>query len=374
MDSDGAARLDNKVRCIRNIQITKQDLEPLLESKSLPVPGTTINAYGAILQDRSGFPTQDYCIFSSWLPMLVFSANTTAQSHEESFDDHMGIIGGPPAIQRRPRWAIPLCGGEPAHWVLGWVDFSAHQYGIFDSIPELRSLAWAETLLLRTCNAILRYASMALPEWKSDGWRCTTIAPQLQEQQRDAWSCGIFVLLAMHQFVDLQSEMYCHGNSVLPGVKKGVLKLLTELPIYVPRKRRALHPDSHDEDTTHDGIGDITSLGKRPHVAEAESSPESSLRGQPMAAKRSKHVIVVTEAEDSHSEYDTGDETKGNSSHSAATASKPRASKLSVTQRRERLEAEEWTLSVEPHRVKCRACMNWYTLHVEEGGWPLCIG
>lgn len=32
------------------------------------------------------------------------------------------------------RWAFPLCGGSPSHWVLGWVDWSAHEIGFFDSL------------------------------------------------------------------------------------------------------------------------------------------------------------------------------------------------------------------------------------------------
>lgn len=41
------------------------------------------------------------------------------------------------------RWVFPLCGGKPLHWVLGWVDFGTHEIGLFDSIPELASHAWA---------------------------------------------------------------------------------------------------------------------------------------------------------------------------------------------------------------------------------------
>ena len=34
-------------------------------------------------------------------------------------------------------WAIPLCGGGPAHWVLGFVDTTMKEVGIIDSAPEL---------------------------------------------------------------------------------------------------------------------------------------------------------------------------------------------------------------------------------------------
>ena len=64
--------LDSHIRVIRAIQFASQDLEPLLPEKKQKVPGTTINACGALLQDcaPAGNPP-DYCIFSSWVPAIV---------------------------------------------------------------------------------------------------------------------------------------------------------------------------------------------------------------------------------------------------------------------------------------------------------------
>lgn len=41
------------------------------------------------------------------------------------------------------RWVIPLCGGSPAHWVLGFIDTTMKEVGIIDSAPELDSATWA---------------------------------------------------------------------------------------------------------------------------------------------------------------------------------------------------------------------------------------
>ena len=43
----------------------------------------------------------------------------------------------------RTRWIIPLCGGKPLHWVMGWANFSTQELGIFDSLPEIHSETWA---------------------------------------------------------------------------------------------------------------------------------------------------------------------------------------------------------------------------------------
>jgi len=43
----------------------------------------------------------------------------------------------------RSRWIIPLCGGLPKHWVLGWVDFKLKKIAIFDSLPACKSERWA---------------------------------------------------------------------------------------------------------------------------------------------------------------------------------------------------------------------------------------
>jgi hypothetical protein len=58
-------------RKIRNFEITASDLLPLFLDKK-KIPGSTINAYGAILQQKAEEQEiGDWCIFSSWLGPLV---------------------------------------------------------------------------------------------------------------------------------------------------------------------------------------------------------------------------------------------------------------------------------------------------------------
>jgi hypothetical protein len=68
-----SAVLDSHTRSIQNIQIVHQDLFPLVaeSNKDLQLPSTTINAFGASIQDlftiNSLDEGADFCIFSSWL-------------------------------------------------------------------------------------------------------------------------------------------------------------------------------------------------------------------------------------------------------------------------------------------------------------------
>lgn len=54
-------------------------------------------------------------------------------------------------VLRKDRWAIPLCGGSPLHWVLGFVDHRLHQIGLYDSIPEIDSQEWAQPVSQPDC-------------------------------------------------------------------------------------------------------------------------------------------------------------------------------------------------------------------------------
>ena len=62
--------IDGHLRQIRNIQVCRADLEPLLPQVKKKLPSTTINAFGAYLQhalNEAAETTTDPIIFSSWL-------------------------------------------------------------------------------------------------------------------------------------------------------------------------------------------------------------------------------------------------------------------------------------------------------------------
>ena len=66
--------LDGLVHQIRNIQISSQDLSPLLLNQKKKLPSTTINTFGTYLQgtmDADESYTNKPAIFSSWLGPLA---------------------------------------------------------------------------------------------------------------------------------------------------------------------------------------------------------------------------------------------------------------------------------------------------------------
>jgi hypothetical protein len=69
MEIDIPDNLHLQVRKIRNIEVWRSDLLPLMMERT-KIPSTAINAYGASLQQSAG-PDADFVIFSSWFPALA---------------------------------------------------------------------------------------------------------------------------------------------------------------------------------------------------------------------------------------------------------------------------------------------------------------
>jgi len=88
--------LDGNIRQIRNIQVSWADLEPLLPEMKKKLPSTTINAYGAYLQqvlDAAPNDSTDPIIFSSWLGPIA-SGKIRDGGIEGSFEQHvMAAVG-----------------------------------------------------------------------------------------------------------------------------------------------------------------------------------------------------------------------------------------------------------------------------------------
>ena len=66
--------------------------------------------------------------------------------HWDSCLNISSMQGGPGVILSKTRWAIPLCGGNPQHWMFGWANFTTQQLGIYDSHSSTTTRSWAEPL------------------------------------------------------------------------------------------------------------------------------------------------------------------------------------------------------------------------------------
>jgi hypothetical protein len=82
------AEIRSGIRKIRNIEICSDDLLPLIEEKA-KIPGTTINAFGAILQQKADeHGMGDWCIFTSLLGPLVMG-EVGPKGAQGSVEDHI---------------------------------------------------------------------------------------------------------------------------------------------------------------------------------------------------------------------------------------------------------------------------------------------
>jgi len=78
--------LCRQVRLVRNIELHYTDLLPLIEP-GRKIPGSTLNAYGAIIQD-TGTNSGDLLVLSSWIPALA-SGTTKPYYAEGTIEDHV---------------------------------------------------------------------------------------------------------------------------------------------------------------------------------------------------------------------------------------------------------------------------------------------
>ncbi|KAJ8580681.1 hypothetical protein M405DRAFT_869302 [Rhizopogon salebrosus TDB-379] len=188
-------------RQVRGVEIVDADLG-CLRNVGLEVNGTVLNAYASLTSDQESLTQAGCVILSSLVPHWIrgSSCGINLESYVTSGTSKSQMLAA-------RVWAFPLCGGEPAHWILGWVDWSAHEMGFFDSLDTY--LPWAKE--------DLRDAAAGLEHWlkyqtdpdvgklrsRFKGWKQTYHCPPLRQTQQDHWSCGLFVMMAMSGLADL---------------------------------------------------------------------------------------------------------------------------------------------------------------------------
>ncbi|KAI1782137.1 hypothetical protein LXA43DRAFT_977717 [Ganoderma leucocontextum] len=301
---------DTQMRRIRNIDLCSQELSPLLPAQTLKLPGATLNAYGALLQDaafHSG--TQDFCFFSSWIPAMA-SGEMREGGYKGTIDGHVLVTcdNDKEKAETWPRWAIPLIGGDPSHWVLGWLDLESGIYGIVDSLPELKSHLWATPLFQAAIHRIATSLDMALPPWEKLTF--TIHSPSEEDCQIDSWSCGLFVMIAMQAFADRWSRPLL-GESAKEHVRAGALDALLNLPA----DPATINPVN------------AAQVSEKDTVTPVESDDDEQTPRKPC-----KHPCQ-------------------------------RRARTSASERQQTLEEDEFTLTVEPNRVRCGGCCGWVKLH-----------
>ncbi|KAH7903097.1 hypothetical protein BJ138DRAFT_1120733 [Hygrophoropsis aurantiaca] len=188
-----------------------------------------MNAFGAALQEEED---GDYLVLSSYLGIIVSKNHITDRGYG-TLEGHLMAActsGTPYEILTRPRWIIPLCGGNPLHWVLGWVDLGRKEIGIFDSLPQLHSESWAQPLLCDIINAIFRSQSVEEIPSKISPWNKVLASPPPLQRQMDAWSCGLFTMMAMQAYA-LRHSFDLVGHDQKDAIRQKAFKMLINLPV-----------------------------------------------------------------------------------------------------------------------------------------------
>ncbi|KAJ7724790.1 hypothetical protein B0H16DRAFT_1698555 [Mycena metata] len=103
-----------------------------------------INVVSALLQRVSEMDgTGDFAVFSTWLSPLL-SKKVQQGTFYGTIKGHIDDAGEREMLLAKARWLFPLYWAAARHWLLGWVDLTAREIHIFDSMPELQSYMWAE--------------------------------------------------------------------------------------------------------------------------------------------------------------------------------------------------------------------------------------
>ncbi|KAG6895347.1 hypothetical protein C0992_001720 [Termitomyces sp. T32_za158] len=197
-------------RKIRNIEFNYLDVSAIVEDEK-KIPGTVINVFGAVLQQRTEAVADDmpWCIFSTWLGDL---------------------------IQERA---------------------SARAVGTFEEHVQM-------ALLLRIVDEIRRCLKAEPIKW-GQGWKRENLSPIPLECQFDNWSCGLFVMMAIMAVTE-QWNWDKVSNSRKNTIRHIALEALISVEKVSRRKKRAA------QETPDNGLNKIEVVDKMLDVKDNEDS------------------------------------------------------------------------------------------------------
>ncbi|KAJ7082107.1 hypothetical protein C8R44DRAFT_992225 [Mycena epipterygia] len=323
--SELQAALKSSRHEIRGMQLARDDVECLRDGAKLKVPSTVINAVGALLQILGkGDSPGDFAVFSTWLSPLI------------SRKVPQGTIYGTIASQ-----IAHACDDDPPHWVLGWVDRSASELHIFDSVPELQSYMWAEPVLVELAETV--FTTLGQLSMNLEPWPVFKHSPPELQRQMNGYACGFFVIHAMC--------VVGNGQPISAVINDATEKIRNDTLDTILANLSLLRPavPSNDVEMTapkenppnRDNIPIILTtiaVSVPSEVAEFETNLD-------LPSKRRLE------------EVDPQPQTKKKTKSTG---------KMKLTQGEERatlLSANPHISHVEPHRVRCAACSNWVKLH-----------
>ncbi|KAG2362878.1 hypothetical protein BDR07DRAFT_1376169 [Suillus spraguei] len=207
-------------RNIGGIKVIDSDLD-CLRYPNEQINSATMNAYTNLVPNKDHSLIKAGCvIISSLVPRLIHGSTSCSTTLETIVSE----------ITKKKMlafkcWAFPLYGEDSSHWVLGWVDWSRHEIGLFDSLGKYPN--WARKDVQHAAAGLEYWLKHeAYPEIESleqrfKDWRIHHHSPRNGQRQKDGWSSGIFVMMAMNGLSDLDF-------SCVHQRKSSFYKLLTE--------------------------------------------------------------------------------------------------------------------------------------------------
>ncbi|KAJ7751325.1 hypothetical protein DFH07DRAFT_774922 [Mycena maculata] len=350
--SQARAELKASKHYIRGVQLAADDLGCLQDGAKLKVPGTLLNAVGALLQmvgERDG--SSDFAIFSTWLSPLISKKVKQGGIYgtvESLIRD--ACQGQKEMLLAKARWLFPMFGDNPPHWALGWVDLTARELHLFDSAPELQSYFWAEPALVELAETV--FTTLGQPSINLAPWPVRQHDPPELQRQMNGYACGFFVIHAMRAIGNGES-ISTVTNDQTPRVHSETLDLvlgnlsLLRAPVesVLAEDIVMTAPDESHEFETPDLLAPLAAPGlESVHDALSDPDPDPEV-GTKIVEFRSKRKL----AEDADTTVDL--------------PVKKTKTRSSIKDREALLNANENTSTVEAHRVRCAACLNWIKLH-----------
>ncbi|TFY73265.1 hypothetical protein EWM64_g10747, partial [Hericium alpestre] len=226
-------------------------------------------------------------------------------------------------------------------------------------------------------------------DWDSEPWIDRVFNPPPSEEQRDMWSCGLFVMMAMQAFAQEKFNFDNCVSSRIQDIRAEALHVMFDVPITrrtkadfdLKRRWSDLTLSEHgqvDEDVPmQDAYAESSDTAPANYTPSAtselpdaymtdeepidSSSPPPDAGSSQNAVPSKKQKSYISSDNDDSQETDDEKPTAGRSK----AAHGPRKKKLSDSERCCILEDDTWTKSVEPHSIHCNGCHKKIKLHCQ---------
>ncbi|KAJ7737961.1 hypothetical protein B0H16DRAFT_1762009 [Mycena metata] len=369
--SEQLAAFRSARREIRGTEVIAADLACLQKNSKIKVPGTTLNAVGALIQQlaaRDG--NSDFVVFSSLLSPLISGKLVQGPTYGTIEGHILNACEGETkeTLLTKARWLFPMFGDVPPHWILGYLELGAREFRIFDGSPELNSDVWAEPALVELAETV--YAYLGLLDINLAPWKVHYESPAPLMRQMNGWACGFFAIHGMLLLARGESTTAI-SNEHTEEIKAQTLEMiLSNLPLLTKATfSQATEPVPHVEELPVEQSGsaemdiDLTDVNTQP-ATQSSAVIDAVVSSLNNTIDLGRPPVTLSDTEPpkklSNLKRKSSSDTVGIKTETKKK--KKRRPYLSESDRRAALEDNVSISAVEPYRVKCRGCNLWIQL------------